>query len=92
MPIGVDTAMEFLRAGLGDDLDAAVSDAVEFGGEGILVDAHFEDGGLGRNLAALESVDVDLAAVGSCGGAGECLQLILEFVGIVGERVERRCP
>ncbi len=80
--------MELLRAGLGDDLNAAVADAVVLGGKRILVDADLEDGGLGRKLAAGESVDVDLAAVRSGRGAGQLLEFSLQFVGVVGEGIE----
>lgn len=38
-----DAALEFFRAGLGDDFEASVTDAVELRREGILIDAHFAD-------------------------------------------------
>jgi hypothetical protein len=81
-------AVEFVGTGLGEDLDAAIAEAVVLRGEGILIDADFADGGFGRELAAGESIDVNLAAIGTCGGAGERGELVLQFVGIVGERVE----
>ena len=74
------------RARLGENLDAAEAELVVLGGEGILIDADFADGFLGRKLAAAEAIDVDRAAVGSGAGPGERLQGVGEIVGIVGER------
>src|SRR5581483_5465708 len=65
-----EVSLELLRAGLGDDLDAAIADAVELSRKGILVDADFKDGGFGRDLAAFEAIDIDLAAAGT--GCGAC--------------------
>ena len=86
--VAIDATLKFLRAGFSDDLDTPVADAVELGGEGILVDADFKDRGFGRNLATREPIDVNLAAVGTRGRAGQRLQFVLEFGGIVGECVK----
>ena len=59
---------------------------VVFGREGILVDADFADGFLGRKLAAAEAIDIDLAAVGAGAGSGQRLQRVGQIVGIVGQR------
>jgi hypothetical protein len=80
--------VDFVGAGLGENLDASVAEAVVLRGEGILVDANFADGGFGRKLSAGEAVDVDLAAVGTGRGTGESLEFVGELIGIVGERVE----
>jgi len=58
-----------------EQVDAAVAELVVFRGKGILVDADFADGGFGRELASGKSVDVNLTAVRSGGGAREGLQL-----------------
>ncbi len=84
--------MELLGAGLGDDLDAPVADAVVFGGKRILVYANLEDGGLGRKLAAGESIDVDLAAVWSARRLRQLLEFSLQFVGVVGKGIEVFAP
>ena len=81
-------AVELLRAGFGDDLDTAITDAVVLGGKRILVYANLQDGRLGRKLPPGESVDVDLAAVRSCSGACQLLEFSLQFIGIVGEGIE----
>ena len=78
-------AADLVAAGLGEDFDAAEAEPVVFGGEGILVDADFANGFLGRKLAAAEAIDVDGAAVGSGAGTGERLQGVGEIVGIVGQ-------
>src|ERR1019366_51115 len=69
-------AMQLIRAGLGEDLDAAVAQLGELGRERILVDAHFADRVLGRELTAAESVDEDLAAFRAGGGSGQRLQIV----------------
>ncbi len=81
-----DAAANLIGARLGEDLDAAEAEFVVLGGEGILIDADFADGFLGRQLAAAEAIDINGAAVGSGAGPGERLQGIGEIVGIVGER------
>ena len=78
-------AADLVAAGLGENFDAAETEPVVFGGEGVLVDADFADGFLGRKLAAAEAIDVDGAAIGSGAGSGERLQGVGEIVGIVGE-------
>src|ERR1700722_19812719 len=80
--------MKFLRAGFGNDLDAAVAHAIVFGGKRILIHADFEDVRFGWNLAALESVTVDLPAVGTGSRSGKRLQFILQFSWVVGERID----
>ena len=85
---GLDLAVQLVGAGLGEDLDAAVAQAVVLGGKWILVDADFADRRLRRNLAAGESVDINLSAVGARRRTGQRLQFALQFVGIVGERVQ----
>ena len=58
------------------------------GENGLAVDADLADGGLRRQTAAGEAIDVELAAAGSGSRTGQRLQLQREFVGIVGERRE----
>jgi len=60
---------KFIGPGLGEDLDAAVSERVEFRCKRIGIDADFANGLLGRQLAAAEPVDVNLAAIGTRGRA-----------------------
>ena len=57
--------MELVGTGLRKDLNSAVAKLVEFGGEGIGVDANFADGRLWRQLSAGEAVHVDLIAARS---------------------------
>src|SRR5712692_2576123 len=78
----------FVRAGLGEDLDASVAQLVVLGGERVLVDAHFANRFLGRKPPAGEAVDINLPAVGTRAGAGQGLQIGSQIVGIVGENVE----
>ena len=85
---GADVAGEFVGAGFGEDFDAAVADAIELRGEGILIDADLADGGFGRELAPAESINIDFAAVGSGRGPGECLKFILQLTGVIGKGVE----
>jgi len=61
--VEVDGAAVFVGAGPGEDFDAAEAEAVEFRREGILIDADLADVFLGGELAAGESVDVNLAAI-----------------------------
>ena len=86
--IEVHVAMKLVGSRLGENLDAAVAELVEFGRKRILVDANLANGILGRQRAAGESVDVDLAAARSGGWAGQGLQIGLQIVGIVGERIQ----
>jgi hypothetical protein len=75
-------------AGLGEDLDASEAEAVVLGREGVLVDADLSDRFFGRQVAAAESVNEDLAAVGPCGGPGQGLKGIGEIVRIIRQRSE----
>ena len=81
-------AVPLVGARLGQDLDAAVAEFVVFRGKRILIDADLADGRFRRKLAAGESVDVDLAAVGPRRRPGQGLQIGLQFVGIIGKRFE----
>ena len=78
-------AANLVAARLGENLDAPEAELVVFGGEGVLIDADFADGFLGRQLAAAEAIDVDGAAIWPRAGAGERLQGVGEIVGIVGK-------
>ena len=62
---------------LGENLDAAVAELVVFGRKRILIDADFADGGFWRKLACGEAVDINLAAIGAGGGAGEGFEIVL---------------
>ncbi len=88
LPLAMIMPCSLVGAGLGEDLDASVTELVEFRGEWVLVDSYFADGGLGRELPAGKSVDVDLASVGAGRRPGERVQLILQLIGIVRERVQ----
>ena len=46
-----DLTVELIRAGFGEDFDAAITEVVVFGRKRILVDANFANGGLRRKLA-----------------------------------------
>ncbi len=81
-------AVQLVGAGLGENLDAPVAQPVELGGKGILVDANLADRRLGRKLPAAEAVDINLPAVRSSRGSGQRRQLVGQFIGIVGERVQ----
>ena len=61
--VGLNLAVEVLAAGLGEDLDPPHTDAVVFGGERVLIDAHFANRRLRRQTAAGETIDVDLSAI-----------------------------
>ncbi len=76
-------------AGLGENLDATVAEAVVLGGEGVAVDAYLADGFLRRQAPAREAVEVDLRlAVHARGGAGQSLQRFGETFGVVRQSVE----
>ena len=80
--------MPFIRARLGENFDAAVSDFVILRRERILIYADFANGGFRRKLARGESVNVKLAAIRACRWACQCGEVGLQFVGVIGERVE----
>jgi hypothetical protein len=70
--------VEFLRTGLGEDLDPAEAQLVELRRERILVDANLADRFLGRKLAATESVDENLAAIRPSRRPGQREQVCLQ--------------
>ena len=76
--------VQLVGAGLGEDLDAPETQGVVLRRVGVLIDADLADGGFGRQLSARESIHVELRA-GLGIGAGDGLQLGLQFVGIVGQ-------
>src|ERR1019366_894462 len=78
-------AANLVASRLGEDFDAAEAELVVFGGEGVLIDADFADGFLGRALPAAEAIDVNGAAIGSGAGSGRRLQGGGDSVGIGGE-------
>src|SRR5579863_7123747 len=80
--------MPFIHTRLGENFDASVSDFVILRGKWILIYADFANGGFGRELARGESINVKLAAIGACRGASQCSEVGLQFVGVIGERVE----
>src|SRR5579862_8431580 len=86
--IGENLPVKFVGTGLGEDFDAAIAERVILRGERILIDANFANGSLRWNLSASESIDIDLAAIGAGGWAGERLQFGLKLIGIIGERFE----
>jgi len=57
--------VQFIRAWLGQNFDASVTQLVELRREGILIDANLANGGLRRKLPARKSINVNLSAVGS---------------------------
>ena len=75
-------------AGLGENLNATIAQAIKLGGEGVLIDDDFANRGFGRNLSAGKAVNVDLAAIGAGGRTGESLEFAGQFVRIVGKRVK----
>src|SRR5271157_1460551 len=78
--------MVLVRARLSENLDSSVAQFVVFGRKRILIDADLANRRLRRKLAAGESVDVDLAAVGPGRRSGQRLQVLLQLIGIVRER------
>ena len=85
-------AAQLVGAGLGQNLDSAETEPVVLGGKRVLVDANLADGFLGRQLAAAEPIDVDLAAVGAGAGTGQGLERIGQVVGIVRQRFQIARP
>src|SRR5262249_32622669 len=77
-----------VRSRLGEDLDATITQALVFGGEGILIDAYFADRFLRWKPPAREAVNIDLASVGASAGTGKGLQVGSQIVRVVGEHVE----
>lgn len=84
--------MMLVCARLGENLDASVAELVVFSRERILVDADLANGFLGWNLAPAEAIYEDRSAVGTSGRAGERLQVALQVVWIVGERLQVVAP
>ena len=80
--------MELAGARPRGDFDAPIAQLVIFRGEGILIDADFQDIRFGGKLAGGESINVNLAAIGSRRGARQCLQLRLQFIRVVRERLQ----
>ena len=80
--------MPFVRAGLGEDLNAAKTRSIILGGKWILIDADFADGGLWRQGSVGEAININLSAVRPHGRPGKREQILLQFVRIVGERFE----
>src|ERR1700722_17914334 len=80
--------MPFIGARLGENFNAAVSDFVILRRKRILIYANFANGGFRRKLARSESVNVKLAAIRTCRRAGQGGEVGLQFVGVIGERVE----
>ncbi len=75
---------------LGENLDVAGSQGVEFGRKGILIDADFADSVFtGQSaVAGGESVDENLPSVGASGRSGERHQIRDQIVGVVCDRVQ----
>ena len=81
-------SVQYIGSRFGENLDASVADMVEFGGKGILVDANLADGRLGRERAASEAVDVNLAAVRSGCRPSQRRQFVRQLIRIVRQRVQ----
>src|ERR1700758_1066092 len=80
--------MPLVRSGLGEDFDPSVPELVVFSGKRVLVDANFANGSLRRKLAGGEAVDINLPAIWPSGRSGESLQVRLQIIRIVRERLE----
>src|SRR5271169_6760729 len=72
----------------GGDFNPSVAKLVVFRRKWILVDAHFENGSLGRKLASGKSVNVNLASVGARRRTRQRLKIGSQLVGIIGKRFE----
>jgi hypothetical protein len=81
-------AVQLIRARFGEDLDAAITQLAELGRERVLIDAYFADRSLRRKLAAAEPVDINLAALGTGRRSGQRLQVRLQIVRVVRERLQ----
>src|SRR5207237_8215476 len=57
-------------------------------GKRILINADLADRRFGRQLPTREAVNVDLSAIGTRRGSGERLEVLLQFVRIVGESLQ----
>ena len=85
---GGNLAAELVHTRFREDFDAAIAKVIVLGRERIRVDANLANRRLGRQRASRKTIDVDLAAVGTGGRAGQGLQVVLEFVRIVGEHIQ----
>src|SRR6202011_3345468 len=88
IPACHDHSMQMVRTRLGQYLDAAVTQFVVFRGEGILVDSYFANRRFRRQLSTGKPVYVDLSAVRTGCRSGQRIQLVLQLIGIVRERVQ----
>src|SRR5262249_61289781 len=81
-------SVEFVGAWLREDFNASVAELIVLGRERILIDANFPNRRFRRKLSGGETINIDLSAVGTRGRTGQCGQLVLHFVGIVGKSFE----
>src|SRR5437879_4930212 len=80
--------VELVRPGLGENLNSPVTEPVVLRRKWILIDANLTNGRFRRECAGSEAIDVNLAAVRTCGRAGKRLKLGLQLIGIIGERFQ----
>ena len=83
-------SLELVGAGLGEDLDPAETNLIEFGREGILINAYLPDRFLRRKPAARKAIDKDLSSARSGGRTSQSLQVREQVVRIVGQSVDFR--
>ena len=81
-------AVKLVCARAGEDFHATEAGMIEFRRKRIGVHANLANGTLGRQLTAAETVDEELRAIGASRGTRQSLQVGLQIVGIIGQRVQ----
>ena len=77
--------MRLSRTWFGKDFNPSITQPVKLRRKWILIDTDFANRGLWRNMAAAETVYIKLFPVWARRRACQGLQLILQFVGVVGQ-------
>src|SRR5262249_20555125 len=78
----------FVRAGLGENFNTTKSKMIVFRRKGILVNSNLANRGFWRKLTSGEAININLSTIGARRRSGKRLQFVLQFIGIVGKRIE----
>src|SRR5271154_634722 len=79
---------KLVRTRLGKDLDPSIANPVELRRKRILIDADLANRRLRRKLPSLETININLTPVRSGSRSSQRLQLILQLVRVIRQRIE----